>query len=235
MKKTLAMLSICTIMLFCYFPAVVHASTHGWVFESPIQHSYNGKNFEIHCFRGNTCWKCGYTREGSDQYNNDALVTLYKLGDTILHNSCWTMYDCPVYGSSSTESWQWGWLEYGNTYYVGDYQIIGNQMWVQLTERANDGAPVVGWVQAGNLYIDPFVHISEMPDYMLIGRSVTITASSGRGRLDAGTEYPYVATVHFGDRYTILNSKIGTNGNTWYEINVDGLNVWISSGLTKLI
>ena len=235
MKKMFITFCLCVSLLLTALPTNALASRYGWIFESPIQHSYNGKNFEIHCFRGNTCWKCGYTRESTAQYNNKALVTLYKLGNDILQNSCWTMYDCTCYGSPSEDSWQWGGLEYGHTYYVGDYEVIGDQMWVQLTESANEGAPVVGWVQAGNLYIDPFWHKVKIPNCLLIGRPIAITASSARGRLDAGTEYAYVATVHFGERYTILDSKIGTNGNTWYQINVDGLEVWISSGLTRLI
>ena len=69
----------------------------------------------------------------------------------------------------------------------------------------------------------------------VIGCTIEITASSGRGRTGAGTEYPYVETVHFRERYTVLDVRRGSNNNDWYQIRVDGRAVWIASGLCRFV
>jgi hypothetical protein len=205
----------------------------GWEFVSPIQHSYNGRNFSLHTFRGNVCTQCGFIRASQSDYNNEALVLVLRNKD-IENNSCWVMYDSAIYAAPDAYSRNFGWVEFGENFHVGQVEVTGGDVWIQLKERADSSAPVVGWIKAENIYIDPYDH-PLLGNNAEIGRTIEITASSGRGRMDAGTEYPYIETVHFKERYTVLDTKIGTNGNGWYKINVDGNEVWISSGLTKFV
>jgi hypothetical protein len=40
-----------------------------------------------------------------------------------------------------------------------------------------------------------------------------------------------VEYVFCGERFTILNTDVATNGKTWYQIRKDGNLCWISSGI----
>lgn len=64
-----------------------------------------------------------------------------------------------------------------------------------------------------------------------VGHTARIGASSGNARSGAGTEYPIVEYVFCGERFTILDSEVATNGKTWYQIKKDGVLCWISSGI----
>ncbi len=231
MKKMIWILIAVTLM--ASLPLQAMAAQNGWAFVSPIQHSYFGKNFSLHTFKGNVCTRCGFTRSSREEYNGQALALLYRNRE-ITDNSCWVMYDSWVYVSADTASMRCGYLEFGETFHVAEVKNDGGRVWILLKERADSSAPAVGWIKAENLYIDPDDH-PLLPDNYIIGRTVEITASSGRGRLGAGTEYPYVETVHFRERYVVLDTAVGSNGNGWYKILVDGNEVWISSGLTKIL
>ena len=232
--KKVSLIIVCAVMLLTVFPMNALAGANcNYKYESPVKHSYNGRSFHLHSFSGDRCIYCGYTREGQDGYNRTNLNTLQKLGNEIMLNSCWVMYDCPVYSDSTESSWVCDWLTFNGTdYYVGDYEVFGDQMWVKLIKSAHYGADEIGWVYAGNLYIDENSHPGQSSD---IGRPITVTASSAKVRSDAGTEFAWIATVHHGDQFWILDAKTGTNGNGWYKINVDGSEVWIAAGLTDFI
>ncbi len=64
-----------------------------------------------------------------------------------------------------------------------------------------------------------------------VGHTARIGASSGNARSGAGTEYPIVEYVFGGERFTILDSAVASNGKTWYQIKKDGVLCWISSGI----
>lgn len=66
------------------------------------------------------------------------------------------------------------------------------------------------------------------------GERCTVIAESARARSGAGTEYAVIAYVYRGERYTILSVDNASNGRQWYQVNVDGVNCWISSGVTEL-
>ena len=71
-----------------------------WAFIAEAHHSRGGVHFEQHTFRGGRCTKCGYER--------NSMGTAFR--DSILDNSCWVMYDCPVYSDSTESSWVCDWL-----------------------------------------------------------------------------------------------------------------------------
>ena len=234
--KKVTLLIVCAVMLLLAVPMNALAGANcKYPYESPVQHSADGRHFYRHRFSGNRCIICGYVKEGRDTYNNMNLNTLRKLGDDIKLNSCWVMYDTPVYSDSSVRSRQWSWLQGDITidYYVGNYQVYGDEMWVELIERAYDGAPVIGWVNAENLYIDPNHH--PLPESGPFPSVIRVTASSARVRADAGAEYTWITTVKHGDRFNVLDAKVGTNGNGWYKIKVGGYEGWIAAGLTEIL
>ena len=211
---------VLAVTLFTLLP--LNALAGNWEFIAEHHHKQYGGRFEAHTFRGNRCTKCGYVR-GEPQPG--------IFNETILNNSCWVHYDCTLYNApnGSPIAWQ----EKIENYYVGDYVYEGGIMWVLLKTRADSYAPLVGWVDASNIRFDPSPgHI--VPG-SVVGCTIVITASSGRGRQGPGTEYAYVETVRWKERYVILGQTIGSNGNTWYKIKVGSNMVWISSGLAKLI
>ena len=200
----------------------LQASADEWEFIAEHHHKRVGGKFEPHIFRGCVCTQCGYQR---DQTAGGTFTA------SLIDNSCWVHYDCALYNAPG--GYRIGSAEQITNYYVGDYAYSDGIMWVLPKERADGSAPLVGWVDARNLRFDKSSgHIVEG---CVIGCTIQIEASSGRGRTGPGTEYSYVETVHWRERYTILDQTIGSNGNTWYKIRVDGNPVWISSGLTKLV
>lgn len=64
-----------------------------------------------------------------------------------------------------------------------------------------------------------------------VGHTCRIGASSANARSGAGTEYPIVEYVFCGERFTILDTGVASNGKTWYQIKKDGVPCWISSGI----
>jgi hypothetical protein len=182
-------------------------------------------SFEEHTFSGNVCTECGYTRPSQSNLKQEASYLIYQ--NNIYNHACWVMYFGKLYASPSSSSTKLGELDFGEGYYVNDYQQTGNTIWIELKKSPSD--PPVGWTTAEILSIDQ--KKLEGPSGYEVGRTILITTSSGRGRADAGTEFPYLETVHYGDTYTVLDAKTGTNGNAWYKIRVDGREVWISSGL----
>ena len=217
MKKTLAVLAALILVCLVSFPA----SADGWAFIAEAHHSRDGVHFEQHTFRGSRCAVCGYERSPqTGEFTVD-----------IIGHSCWVMYDCPLYASPSLP-YQTGWADTVSNYHVGDYVFLYGAAWVQLKTRADSGAPAVGWVRAENLKIDGTTHIVSGD---VTGCVIEITASSGRGRQGPGTEYAYLETVRFRERYVVQGTATGSNGSTWYRIVVDSRPVWISSGLAKLV
>ena len=182
------------------------ALADGWAFIGPVHHSYDGVHFSKHSFRGDVCTQCGYRRIPDPGLSPDP---------QLVDNSCWVMFDAPLYAAAD-----------------GRWRVIG---------RADRYSSPIGWVEAENLQVDLRPHPDPIgeDDYdrssEYRGCTIEIIASSGRGRTGAGTEYPYVETVHFRERYTVLNVKRGSNNNDWYQIRVDGRAVWIASGLCRFV
>lgn len=67
-----------------------------------------------------------------------------------------------------------------------------------------------------------------------VGETCCIAASSANARAGAGTQYGIVEYVFEGQRYTILDTAVASNGRTWYKIRVDGQECWISSGVATI-
>lgn len=64
-----------------------------------------------------------------------------------------------------------------------------------------------------------------------IGQTCRILSSSANARSGAGVEYAIVEYVFCGERFTVLDTDVASNGKTWYQIKKDGNLCWISSGI----
>ena len=210
---------VLAVSLFTILP--IQAMAGEWEFIAEHHHKWTGGKFEAHTFRGDYCTKCGYQR---DQTVGGTF------NPSIIDNSCWVHYDCSLYDAPNGS--RIGSTEKIRNCHVGDYAYSNGTMWVLLKERADSNAPIIGWVDARNLRIDGCDHVV---DYDVIGCIIQATCSSGRGRQGPGTEYAYLETIHWGEYYQILDQTIGSNGNTWYKVRVDGRLVWIAAGLTKIV
>lgn len=140
----------------------------------------------------------------------------------------------------------------GTEYYTVGY-VYRNESYEVLSARASDTNKIwyqirvdgrLGWISSG---------IAENSSYFggtdtvtsattssggsqayPAGERCTVIAESARARSGAGTEYAVIAYVYRGERYTILSVDNASNGRQWYQVNVDGVNCWISSGVTEL-
>ncbi len=184
--------------------------------------------FILHTFSGNTCVYCGYQRATKQGLNTEARQLISA--NNISNHACWVMYRGTLFSEADAGSGELGILSFGEQYYVNDYAEKGGDVWIQLKKLPSDSP--VGWTLAEQLSIDAMAP-KELTGYET-GHTIRIIASSGRARTDAGTEFAYIETVHYGDRYTVLDAKIGSNGNTWYKIRVSGQEAWISSGLAEM-
>lgn len=177
--------------------------------------------FGWHNYSGTKCKDCGYTKPAKDQLNNDVL----QLGETIRDRELWVLYQAGIYddvnGSQVTQA------QPNEQYYVMDYQNYGDKVWIQV--RPTTSQTVAGWMKAENTAVSARADVENAED--LVGMSFRITASSGRGRTGAGTEYAYIETVHYGEEYIILDTATASNGTTWFKLKVSGQECWVSSGL----
>lgn len=65
-------------------------------------------------------------------------------------------------------------------------------------------------------------------------KTITINAESLNVRSGAGTTYTKVGSVKKGDKFTLLETKAGTDGN-WYKIKLsDGKEGWVSAQYAKV-
>ena len=189
---------------------------------------HEDNRFEEHSYGGNTCSVCGQQRSSKDTLETEAQYLIYT--NNIYNHACWVLYKGKLYSEPSTSSVYLGTKSFGESFYVNDYTTNGGKLWIELKKLPSDSPS--GWFEADQLYIEPAAP-NQVTGYE-VGRTIRITASSGRGRVDAGTEYLYIETVRYGERYTVLDAKMGTNGNMWYKIHVKGRDCWISSGLATI-
>lgn len=73
----------------------------------------------------------------------------------------------------------------------------------------------------------------EFADYYT-NRVCRIIVTSGRARMQPGVEYPILAYVKFGEKYTILDTGTAADNTLWYKIQADDCFCWISSSLASL-
>lgn len=67
-----------------------------------------------------------------------------------------------------------------------------------------------------------------------VGEYCTIYVGQGNARSDADDKSTKLQTVFKGERYEILDCKLGTTGKDWYKIRVNNQLCWVSSGLVEL-
>jgi len=67
-----------------------------------------------------------------------------------------------------------------------------------------------------------------------VGKMCTVLSGSCHVKRGPGTEYPTVEYAYVGQRYEVLECRMGTTGKDWYRIKVNGASGWISSGLVSL-
>ncbi|MBQ7848265.1 MAG: SH3 domain-containing protein [Clostridia bacterium] len=116
------------------------------------------------------------------------------------------------------------------------YEIIGyclnsdGRCWIQIDL---EGAEV--WVSASlvRCSVSFALDVRKVPEASLVGTEIRIAAGRARVREDVGTEHPTVAYVRSGQRYQVLDAYADQAGKIWYQIEVDGLPGWISSGLAE--
>ncbi len=71
--------------------------------------------------------------------------------------------------------------------------------------------------------------------YALIGQTCKIVADSARTRTGAGTNYPQTLEYVFGgEQFYVYDIDVASNGKVWYQIKVDGLMCWVSSGVASV-
>lgn len=182
---------------------------------------------EKHHFNGDSryCSDCGYQRPEKDTLRSQAITR----GQDVVGRQMFVMWKCKVYDSvNGRELMQLGLLD---TYYVYSYRLEGQTPWIQIAEVNRPNQPF-GWIKAENASITATP--TSLPESYVIGKKVKVITSSGRGRTGAGTEYPAVAYVHYGEVYTVLDVGYASNGTQWYKLNVDGTPCWVSSGLVTL-
>ena len=130
-------------------------------------------------------------------------------------------------------------LEPGETYYIlGKYTYYGNWWYIECTV---DGKVARGFINRDTTLVNNGSGVYSanlgVPPVSPLGTeqmgTVTVQGSAKIVRRNAGTEFEMVARVNNNEQYPAYASKIGTNGNTWYYIYVDGVWGWISSASVR--
>lgn len=129
----------------------------------------------------------------------------------------------------------------GETYYIlGKYTYYGNWWYIECDV---DGQVARGFINRNTTAVDngSGVYSTNIGEPALspyggskIGQ-IQVQGSARIVRQNAGQEYNMVARVTYPDKYPVYDSKIGTNGRTWYYIYVDGVWGWISDGVCNFI
>lgn len=123
-----------------------------------------------------------------------------------------------------------GYVYRGERYTILDEKTAANgREWYLISV---DG--VNGWISAGVAEVESITGYPSGDAWEgNADRYCTIIAQSARARSGAGTDYEVIAYVYRGERYAILDTKTASNGKTWYLVCIDGVNGWISSGVTE--
>ena len=208
-----------------YSSEVYHAINKHWVCPYCGAVAEQLDHRERHSFSGTNCTICGGSRHEKEVYRSEAI----RRGSDVIGRQLFVMWEGDIYNSIN------GGRLYSvsvfDQYYVNDYQFVNGTPWIQVSDPARTYAPV-GWMKAEIASINPTP--VTVPTDILIGRRVKITTSSGRARAGAGTEYPVLEYVRYGEYYEILDVASASNGTQWYMLNVSGTNCWVSSGLCDI-
>ncbi|MBQ8080455.1 MAG: SH3 domain-containing protein [Clostridia bacterium] len=187
--------------------------------------------YDWHRFSGDSCSVCGYQRPSREQLKGDAAVKAMDeegTGDPyVTGRECWTLYSGAVYSGVGGGAQVTSYNEHTNFYITAYEWADASSVWLRV--RKASGGAELGWIPASD------AHIADKPVSKPTPAKCRIMTSSGRVRADAGQEYAYIETVHYGEVYTVLDAKEASNGVTWYKLRVGGREGWISSGLVDEI
>ena len=129
----------------------------------------------------------------------------------------------------------------GETYYIlGKYTYYGNWWYI---ECGVDGQIARGFINRDTTAVNNgsgsySTDIGEPSLSPYGGRKIGTIQVQGSARIvrqNAGQGYNMVARVAYPEKYPAYDSKIGTNGKTWYYIYVDGVWGWISDGVCNFL
>ena len=218
---------VCPSCYYFYDSDVYHGIIFRWYCPQCGETAERIVDKEKHCWNGDSlyCSDCGYKRPEKETLRSRAIVRDWD----VVGRQLFVMWKCKVYDSvNGRELMQLGVLD---TYYVCAYRLDGQTPWIQIAEINRPNQPF-GWIKAENASITATP--DKLPEEYVIGKKVKVITSSGRGRTGAGTEYPAVAYVHYGEVYTVLDVSCASNGTQWYKLNVNGTVCWVSSGLVTL-
>lgn len=178
-----------------------------------------------HKFSGDHCKLCGASRPGKDTLRASAVSRGYD----VVGRELFVLWKGSVYDSVNGSKLLT--VKPLEQYYVNDYRLVGGTPWIQVSSTKRTDRPI-GWMKAEIASINETPAVIE--ESFLIGRTVKIIVTSGKGRPSPGTQQHEIAYVHYGDYYEILDVGTASNGTQWYKIRVGNTACWISSGLCEL-
>ena len=144
-----------------------------------------------------------------------------------------------VTDSTASKAQPFAYLEEGDPYTIlAKYTYTGNFWYIEFDMN---GQTARGFIDRANTPVDrgdgvvttelgdpPYNHKKEtLQGHIRVEKDNIIV------RADADTAAGMVARAHLGDVYPFYTSKTGSTGKVWYQIFVDGVWGWISSGVTS--
>jgi len=172
---------------------------------------------------------------------SNALDARYVSASSLIGTQIRIVAGCArVRSGAGTDYYTMGYVNKDERYQVLNARASStNKIWYQIRV---DGR--LGWISSG--IAENTSYTGSRPDATTsastagntqaypAGQTCTIIAQSANARSAAGTSYPVVAYVYQGERYTVLAVDTAANGKKWYQVRVDGVKCWISSGVTNL-
>lgn len=196
---------------------------------------------ESHTFRNNVCTKCGYNRntgrveKQKDSPSQSELQTqAYLLGDKMIGGTVTAVYGGNIRQEPNEYSNRLGKIQVDETYKIYGYQVNSYNpvsVWINISYGGRDA-----WVSASLVQITENYGNGNSSGVItddMVGCDVRIIVSSGRARINAGTEHPIIEYVHMDEIYRVLACKTASNGVPWYKIEINNTQCWISSEIAK--